>query len=172
MSPEQLSAARELLRLKQVLRRGWTRHPIPNGEVESVADHTFGVALLALLFCPAELDKAAVLELALVHDLAEVRTGDITPHDGISGRQKAALEAEAMSELISSFPSADHLSNRFSEYTQGLTPEARWVKALDKLEMSLQSLNYEDDYDLDLSEFRRSAKGALELLGVDQILNP
>ncbi|MCA9779191.1 MAG: HD domain-containing protein, partial [Candidatus Eremiobacteraeota bacterium] len=70
-TPDQLRRLRHLLRLKTVSRQGWTRHPIPQAAVESVADHSYGVALLALLMCPPELNRSRVLELALLHDLAE-----------------------------------------------------------------------------------------------------
>ena len=68
-------------RLKEVPRTGWLDRGIPVGETESVADHSFGVALLGWLLAPDELDRARVVELALIHDLAESVVGDVTPYD-------------------------------------------------------------------------------------------
>jgi putative hydrolase of HD superfamily len=167
ITPEQLAKARHLLRLKTVLRAGWSRHDIPEGQVESVADHSYGVALLSLLFCPPELDRAKVLELAVLHDLAEVQTGDLTPHDGVPAEEKRAREVRAAAQLLKELPNTDELLERFDEYLDGASAEARWVKAVDKLEMSLQSLNYEDDFAVELREFRESSAGALRELGVD-----
>ena len=79
-SPESLL---RLLALKGVQRKGWTRFPIPDAAVESVADHSYGVALLVLLLCPSKLDRAKAVEIALLHDLAEVATGDIIPSEGV-----------------------------------------------------------------------------------------
>lgn len=131
-----------------------------------MADHSYGVALLALLMCPPELNRSRVLELALLHDLAEVETGDFTPHDGVSGETKRRLEREAFSSLLEELPNQDHLLSIFAEYQDATTAEARWVKSIDKLEMSLQCLNYEDDYGMELQEFRDSASDALAALGL------
>src|SRR5262245_57028480 len=74
-------------RLKATPRTGWIDRGVPVGEAESVADHSFRVALLAWLAAhlaaaddPA-LDVDRVLALALIHDLAEALTGDLTPYD-------------------------------------------------------------------------------------------
>lgn len=162
----ELSALRRLLRLKNVLRAGWTRHDIPSDKVESVADHSYGVALLSLLLCPAELDKTRVLELALLHDVAEIEVGDITPHDGISSEEKRQRELSAARDLLGGLSEGESLLKRFYEVTDAESPEARFVKAIDKLEMALQSLNYQDEFELDLSEFRRTPPESLVLLGV------
>ena len=160
----QLNNLRALLRLKEVIRKGWTRHPVPSGAVESVADHSWGLTLLAWFLCPPELRRERVVELALLHDLAEVKIGDITPHDGVSQEEKVSLEERAERELFEGLPKEDRALELLEEYRAQSTPEARWVKALDKLEMSLQSLNYEEDYSLELSEFRESARPYLETL--------
>src|SRR5512140_3852220 len=66
--------------LKSVPRSGWVMHGVP--EAESVADHTFGVAFVALALAQAlgtdtPLDRGKLLSTALLHDLAESLTGDI-----------------------------------------------------------------------------------------------
>ena len=170
-SREQLSGLRRLLGLKQVLRRGWTRHPIPSSAVESVADHSYGVALLCLLMCPPELNRSRVLELAVLHDLAEVETGDLTPHDGVGPTEKATLEREALTNLLKTLPNSAYFVTVFEEYQKASTAEARWVKSIDKLEMTLQSLNYEAQHGVDLQEFRDSSGKALENLGLSRERN-
>ena len=55
LSPELIEA---IGRLKEVPRTGWLDRGIPADETESVADHSFGVALLAWLLIPDELDRA------------------------------------------------------------------------------------------------------------------
>ena len=132
-----------------------------------MADHSYGVALLCLLMCPPELNRSRVLELAVLHDLAEVETGDLTPHDGVDPTAKAALERKALSNLLNALPNAAYFVAVFEEYQQASTAEARWVKSIDKLEMTLQSLNYEAAFEVDLQEFRDSSRKALETLGLD-----
>ena len=78
----------EMLELKQLPRTGWVRSGVENPE--SVAAHSWGMAVLALRLAPKELDIEKILSLCLIHDLPEVRVGDLTPHDDISN--KAELE--------------------------------------------------------------------------------
>ena len=74
----------ETLTLKRMPRTGWLTRGVPH--VESVADHSFGVAFVALALCdalqaaadpPQALDREKTLTMALLHDLAEVRLTDL-----------------------------------------------------------------------------------------------
>ena len=139
---------KEILGLKNVLRAGWVRAGIPSPE--SVAAHSWGMSMLALKLAPKELDLARILSLCIVHDIPEVRVGDLTPHDDTS--TKAADELKAMTEMAPEWVSL------FEEYEQGQTPEAKFVKQLDKLDMALQAEQYQDEFGLSLSEFIESAR--------------
>ena len=74
-------------KLKSVPRTGWLDRGVEPVRVESVADHSFGVALLAWACAlqrraqGAVIDPERVLKLAIIHDLAEAETGDSTPYD-------------------------------------------------------------------------------------------
>jgi putative hydrolase of HD superfamily len=82
-----LELALRAVALKAVPRTGWLDRGVAPANVESVADHSFGVALLAWVCAiqrqtqGADLDPVRVLTLALVHDLAEAETGDVPPYD-------------------------------------------------------------------------------------------
>jgi putative hydrolase of HD superfamily len=145
-------ALRRAYGLKHTERAGWTR--VVAGPVESVAAHSWGMALLALTRCPAGLDRLAVLELCLVHDMPEAEVGDITPHDGISNTEKHRRESAAAAAL---FADAPHLLARWTEYAEQRTPEARWVRQLDKLDMALQASIYAE-HGADTAEFLDSAR--------------
>ena len=69
----------EILGLKDLDRAGWLRSGLTN--VESVAAHSWGVAFLAFHLCPEELDRQRLMEMAICHDVAEIKVGDITPYD-------------------------------------------------------------------------------------------
>lgn len=156
-----------LLSLKQVLRQGWRRFDaLPEAAVESVADHSYGVMLLCWLFCPKGLDRLKVLELALLHDLAEVETGDLTPADRIPTEDKHARERDAMAKLLEGWVQQGEATALLEEYQAGQTAEARFVKGVDKLDMALQSLAYERQFRVDLQEFRRSAEPYLTSQGL------
>jgi putative hydrolases of HD superfamily len=109
-------------------------------------------------------DTNKCIRMALVHDLAEATVGDITPFCGISDAEKHAQELAAMKELTSKlsrlgFGTAaadstgdgstnlvgDEILNLWKEYEAGQTAEAKLVKDMDKLEMILQALEYEQD---------------------------
>ena len=82
-----LAIARYVGNLKRIKRTGWLDRDIPEDSVESVADHSLGVALLGWA-CAVErqqqgqpLDPARVALLAMIHDLPEAETGDAPPYD-------------------------------------------------------------------------------------------
>lgn len=145
----------EAVGLKALPREGWRRVGV--AAPETVAAHSWGMALLALLHCPPELSRERVLALCVVHDLVEVRVGDITPHDGISKAEKNRREASAAAALFSDHPALHAL---WTEYEIGTSAEARFVHQLDKLDMGLQARVYADQ--ADTTEFLASARPRLE----------
>ncbi len=139
----------EALGLKGVVRAGWIRAGVKNPE--SVAAHSWGMAMLATQLCPGDLNFQRVLELCILHDVAEVRVGDITPHDGIAPEEKHRQETKAIQEM------GIEASAIFEEYEAQETPESQFVRYLDKLDMALQAEIYESQ-NLDLSEFKKAAE--------------
>ena len=139
----------EALGLKEVARAGWVRAGVKNPE--SVAAHSWGMAMLATQLCPDELNLQRVLELCILHDVAEVLVGDITPHDNITSEEKHRLESDAIQSM------GIDASEIFNEYEMQLTPESQFVRYLDKLDMALQAEIYESQ-DLDLSEFKKAVE--------------
>ncbi len=146
-----------LLELKSVMRTGWVRAGVE--QPESVAAHSWGMAVLALRLCPPELDIQTVLTYCLIHDLPEIIVGDLTPHDDRS--TKAADEHSAMKELAPQWLEA------FETYERQDTPEAKFVHQLDRLDMGLQAHVYQNSSELDLNEFLKSAKSVVS----DPLLN-
>jgi len=130
----------EALKLKSLPRTGWLRAGIENPE--SVAAHSWGVAWLSLVLCPPNLDRGRVLEMATIHDLAEIRVGDITPHDSVSRDDKHRMEDEAMNDLLEVMCHRDELKALWDEYEAGKSKEAHFVKQMDKLDMALQAQEY------------------------------
>ena len=165
---EFLAAAQQL---KRVPRTGWVDRGIPHEHVESVADHSWGVAMMALVLSlsgsNAGLDNGRVLQLALVHDLAEAITGDDPPYeredvaalsesdratmfshriiaDDLRRKAKREAESHAMQQLTALLPgpAAEALESLWTELSARETPEAQFVKELDRLETYFQSREY------------------------------
>lgn len=152
-------------RLKETPRAGWVLREV--ADPESVADHSFRLALMALVLAPraeAPLDRARCVAMALVHDLAECLVGDITPYDGVSAGEKRRREEEALRGLAA-LAGDPGLLELWAEYDSAATPEARFVKGLDKLETALQATEYERSGaagGVDLEEFREGAGRRLD----------
>tara|TARA_B100000459_G_C8590921_1_gene207703 strand:+ start:1742 stop:2215 length:474 start_codon:yes stop_codon:yes gene_type:complete len=139
---------KEILGLKKVMRTGWVRSGIKSPE--SVAAHSWGMSMLALKLTPPHLNLQRILAMCIVHDVPEVRVGDLTPHDDTSS--KADDEHKAMQAL------APEWVVLLEEYEQGETPEAKFVKQLDKLDMALQAEVYQEESGIVLDEFIESAR--------------
>ncbi|MCF7798045.1 MAG: HD domain-containing protein [Lentisphaeria bacterium] len=142
--------------LKQTKRAGWLQSGIIPAEGESVADHSFFVALLALLIAPAEgehINREKAIRMALLHDLAESVIGDITPEDAVSPDEKFSLEKSTLQDLLGDFPDGRDLFELWLEFEQGNSPEAVFVRRLDKLEMVLQAARYEKSTGINLAHF-------------------
>lgn len=128
---------RVALQLKHLDRAGWKRVGV--AAPESVAAHSFGVALAALLHCPPDLNREKVLIMALLHDLAEALVGDITPHDGVSPEEKHQREQAAMTALLGEHPA---LLAIWEEAEARQSPEARFLKDMDLLDLALTAAFY------------------------------
>ena len=172
-SPGEPSQAEGLLRgylrvlaLKRLYRQGWLKRGLPEAACESVADHSFGTALLALLLAgrpPYEgLDGEKACLMALVHELCEVYAGDLTPDDGLGPAEKRKLERDSRLRVLRGLPDGGRLRGLWEEFEEGSSPEARLVKQLDRMEMGLQAAVYRAEGAPRMEEFLESARFALK----------
>jgi putative hydrolase of HD superfamily len=163
--------------LKQLPRTGWllagVRLP------ESVADHSFATALLALALAEAinadpagqglgaPLDIERVLRMALLHDLAESLVTDLPKRaaERIGADAKRDAEAAAMGEIVATLPAGEAWQALHAEYAAGAGPEARLVRDADKLEMVHQALRYRSHGYRTLDDFLRRPSFAYPLSG-------
>ncbi len=130
--------------LKEEKRTGWELREID--DPESVADHTWGVAFLCLVFGEEDIDIDRALKMALIHDLAEAETGDIPTHavdaeTDVSPGEKEEMETEVIEDFSEQLGAP--LKELWEEYEARETAEARFVKDMDMVEMCLQALKYE-----------------------------
>lgn len=136
----------ECAMLKQRYRRGWLQRGVPPEQGESVSDHSFGTALLAMLLAgsePVPIDREKAMKMALLHELGEIDAGDITPADGISRAERVRMEQKSVDRIAELGAEAEDAAGLWREFEEGKTPEARFVKQIDKLEMVLQAFYYE-----------------------------
>ena len=153
--------------LKKISRQGWI-DKLSLERPESVADHTFSMAMMGMIFSDlGNYNTGKILKIILLHDLAESVIGDITPEQ-ISKKEKNRLENKAIKSIFAKLPlSLQKQYNRlWQEYQTGNSKEARIVHQLDKIEMVLQAKIYsKEGYSKEkLGSFLNSAK--------DEIVDP
>ena len=136
--------------LKNTPRAGWRIRGIKGGE--SVADHAFRMAYVAMILADAvresgvELDTEKILRMALLHDIGESEIGDIpmTAAPFVPPELKQDSESRAVAGLLSGLGSVGaRYREIWEEFAAATTPEARLVRAADKLEMLVQAFEYE-----------------------------
>src|SRR5438309_4484418 len=127
--------------LKKTPRTGW-REKLGITHPESVADHSFNAAVMAMVLSDLKkLDTQKMLKMALLHDLSESVTGDFTPEE-ISKKDKKEIENQTMIEILSRLPpeiSNDYVSI-WNEFQNRISEEAVLMHEIDRLEMAIQSL--------------------------------
>lgn len=125
--------------LKRELRHSW----LSDGRQESVAEHTWRMALMALVL-QKEVDKSIdlshVLKMIIVHDLGEVYAGDYQVYGKEVPDNKHELESEALNKLLSTLPTytKEEIYSLWDEFEHRETNEAKFAVALDKLEVLIQ----------------------------------
>lgn len=161
--------------LKFQQRTGWTDRGIPQLEAESISDHMYRMSIIAMIVPPTTVNKDKCVKIAIVHDLAECLVGDITPFAGISKQEKHRRELETIEylyEVIKPFNPAfaSEMRELWFDYEEIRTPEARYVKDIDKFEMIQTAWEYEMRYGLkyDLDEFY-SARAAIKTKEVGEL---
>ena len=145
----------QIATLKLLPRTGWLQRGVPN--VESVAEHTFGVATLALLIGDTidGLDRGKLLAIAMLHDLAEALLSDLpaSAKRFIGAERKHDAERSALEEMLARLPNRAEYLALWDEYARGCSREARLVKGIDRIEMLAQALAYERAGNRALGEF-------------------
>lgn len=144
--------------LKNIYRQGWLKLRIGlehKDKCESVADHSFSMALLAITMIEKyslNYDTLKCIKMCIVHELGEIYAGDYTPVDKITKEEKHLKEKEAIQKVLKTLDFDNDFIDLWEEFEEGLTKEAKFVKNLDQLEFLLQSAAYE----FDASSFNRT----------------
>jgi putative hydrolase of HD superfamily len=161
----------ELQRLKRLERTGWSLRGLPNG-TETVAAHSFGVAVTALILADEinarglAIDSARVLRMALLHDWAETRVGDM-PRTAVNYYGAAArrvAERSAFADIVSDLGSlASEYETLHEDYEQRSSIEARLVKAADVIDLLVQTYALERAGTRGLDEFWEAHEADFQL---------
>ena len=157
--------------LKRLPRTGWVQRGVP--DPESVAAHSFGVAALAAVTASAVgADPARAVLVAVIHDVAEALTGDLTPADAVPGDTKRRREEQAVRRILAGVDPNGTLMAAWLDYAERRTPEGRLVKDLDKIDMALQADAYAREGTAAAGALRRSAERTIQTAAVRVLLPP
>lgn len=173
-------------KLKSVLRCAYTSS---GKRKESSADHSWMMALLAVIFfheVKLKVDRLKVLKMIIVHDLAEAIVGDSYPWDTKKRINKHQREENALKRIVAQLPrrSAQEILSLWQAYEKMNTPEAKFAKAIDKLEALFQhnaadiktwligdfKVNpyWKDEY-FNIDSFLRALKDEVDLITMNKI---
>ena len=138
---QQLAFLVEIDRLKEVLRR---TSLTSRSRLENSAEHSWHVAIMALVLAehaPDGTDVPRAIQMLLVHDVVEVDAGDTFCYDPAAHHDKSAREKSAANRLFGLLPPDLERTVRalWEEFETGVTPEARFANALDRLAGLLQN---------------------------------
>lgn len=142
---QQLDFIQEIDKLKSVMRQS---RIIGGARCENSAEHSWHLAVMALVlqeYADAETDMGKVIRMVLIHDIVEIDAGDTYAYDEKGNEDKAERERRAAERLFHLLPAdqAEEMKSLWEEFEEGVTPEARFALALDRLQPLL--LNFSNE---------------------------
>ena len=141
-------------KLKDIVRTGWLDWHVSRNRVESVAEHIFGVEMLAIAMKSEygyDVNLEKVILMIAVHELEEIYIGDLTPFQ-ISRDEKEKLGHEAIEKVLDGLLLKDEIRSLILEFDERKTKEALFAYYCDKLECDLQCKLYDEESCVDLDK--------------------
>ncbi|MBQ7351259.1 MAG: HD domain-containing protein [Clostridia bacterium] len=140
-------------KLKNIVRTGWKDWGVTRDRVESIAEHIYGVQMLAIAIWSEykyDLDINKVITMLAIHELEETIIGDLTQFQ-IGSKTKADLGHKAIQKILSPLKQGDSIAKLILEFDERKTPEAYFAYQCDKLECDLQCKLYDEENCVDLN---------------------
>jgi len=141
-------------KLKDVIRTGWKDWNVSRDRIESVAEHIYGVQMLAIAMKSEyeyDIDIEKVIMMLAVHELEEILIGDLTCFQ-ISKEEKQKIGHDAVDKVLNGLLDKRKIKDLILEFDERLTKEAKFAYYCDKLECDIQSRLYDEEKCVDLSK--------------------
>ena len=141
-------------KLKDIVRTGWKDWGVKRFRVESIAEHIYGVQMLAIAMWSEykyDIDIRKVITMLAVHEMEETIIGDITCFQK-SKEEKQKLGHQAVIEIFKRLSSADNIKQLIFEFDEGKTNEAKFAYFCDKLECDIQAKLYDEQHCVDINK--------------------
>jgi len=139
-------------KLKNVIRTGWISWNVKKERLESIAEHVYGVQMLAIAMYSEykyEIDIKKVIYMLAIHEIGETVIGDITQFQ-MKKDVKEKLEHEAVHKILNGLLNGKEIEDLFLEFDSHKTKEALFAYQCDKLECDLQCKIYDEEHTVDL----------------------
>lgn len=136
------------IRLKELIRTGWKHWNVDKERLESVAEHVYGVSMLAIAMNSEfayQINIEKVIMMIALHELEEIEITDITPFQGVSVEEKKLIGHMAIRKILSPLLKGDMYIELIEEFDERKTNEARFAYQCDKLEADLMAFKYDNE---------------------------
>ena len=141
--------------LKDKIRSGWKAWNIDRERVESVAEHIYGTCILAIAIDSEfnlNVDIYKVVMMLVLHEIEEIKIGDLTPFDKVTKEEKRKLGKQAVEEILHNLNKKVKYIDLIEEFERMQTKESVFAKMCDKLEADIQCKIYCEEKCIDIDK--------------------
>ena len=141
-------------KLKDVIRTGWKDWNVSRERLESVAEHIYGVQMLAIAMNSEyeyNIDIEKVIMMLALHELEEIYIGDLTVFQ-ITKEEKQKIGHQAVEKILNGLLDKEKILSLILEFDNKNTKEAKFAYFCDKLECDIQSKLYDEEKCVDLTK--------------------
>lgn len=140
---QQVAFIHEIDKIKYILRNTCLFNSERN---ENDAEHSWHLCVMAMVFAAhanEPVDMLKVLKMLLIHDVVEIDSGDIFLFDTAISHTNTAAEQKAAERIFGLLPAAQaaEFTAVWEEFEAGETIEARYARAMDRIEPLLQNVS-------------------------------
>ena len=138
---KQIEFIKEIDKIKFIFRK---TKLISSNRNENDAEHSWHLAMMAMVLAEhanEQIDLLRVMKMVLIHDIVEIDAGDIFIYDATKNHTNTEEELKAAKRIFGLLPEeqAQELIALWEEFEAGETADARFAKAMDRLEPLLQN---------------------------------
>jgi putative hydrolase of HD superfamily len=146
---EELRAQLDFIRQIDALKNVWRQTLLVDASrAENDAEHSWEMALMAVVlkqYAPAGADMLRIIKMLLIHDLVEIDAGDAYAYDVAANVGQKEREEAAAIRIFGLLPQqqGEELKALWEEFEARTTPDARFARAMDRLQPLLHSYQIE-----------------------------
>ena len=140
-------------KLKDTIRKGPLTWNANRKRIESVAEHIYGVQMLAISIYYQfgyKLDLNKVIYMLAIHELEEIEIGDLAFYE-TTKEDKLEKGKNATDLILKDLVGKEEISKLLDEYNERKTEEAIFAYHCDKLECDVQMKLYDQEGCFDLN---------------------